>query len=147
MPDRKIRVLIAKPGLDGHDRGAKVVAQGLRDAGMEVIYLGLRLTPEQIAETAIQEDVDVVGIDCLSGAHMVLFPKTVKLIREKGGKDMLVIGGGIIPKKDIPKLKEAGIAQIFGPGTSIEEIVNFIKKNLPEKGFDKEDRSPRNCSQ
>jgi len=130
MPDRKIRVLIAKPGLDGHDRGAKVVAQGLRDAGMEVIYLGLRLTPEQIAEAAIQEDVDIVGLDCLSGAHMVLFPKTVKLIREKGGNDILVIGGGIIPKKDIPKLKEAGIVQIFGPGTSIDEIVQFIKTNM-----------------
>jgi len=131
--------LIAKPGLDGHDRGAKVVARGLRDAGMEVIYLGLRLTPEQIAMAAIQEDVDVVGLDCLSGAHMTLFPKTVSLLRQKRGKDILVVGGGIIPKKDIPKLKEGGIAQIFGPGTSIEEIVNFIKQNLPEEGFDKED--------
>ena len=139
MHNRKIRVLIAKPGLDGHDRGAKVVAQGLRDAGMEVIYLGLRLTPEQIAETAIQEDVDVVGIDCLSGAHMVLFPKTVKLIREKGGKDMLVIGGGIIPKKDIPKLKEAGIAQTFGPGTPLEEIVKFIETTLERRRNDKKD--------
>ncbi len=133
MRDRKIRVLIAKPGLDGHDRGAKVVARGLRDAGMEVIYLGLRLTPEQISEAAIQEDVDVVGVDCLSGAHMTLFPKTVQLIREKGGKDILVIGGGIIPKKDIPKLKEAGIAVIFGPGTAIEDISNFIKANLERK--------------
>ena len=113
--DKKIRVLIAKPGLDGHDRGVKVVARGLRDAGMEVIYLGLRLTPEQIAESAIQEDVDVVGLDCLSGAHMALFPKTVNLLREKGGKDMLVIAGGIIPKKDIPALKEAGFTGIFGP--------------------------------
>lgn len=139
MHNKKIRVLIAKPGLDGHDRGAKVVAQGLRDAGMEVIYLGLRLTPEQIAETAIQEDVDVVGIDCLSGAHMVLFPKTVKLIREKGGKDMLVIGGGIIPKKDIPKLKEAGIAQTFGPGTPLEEIVKFIETTLERRRNDKKD--------
>ncbi len=131
--NRKIRVLIAKPGLDGHDRGVKVVARGLRDAGMEVIYLGLRLTPEQIAEAAIQEDVDVVGMDCLSGAHMTLFPKTVQLIREKGGKDILVIGGGIIPKKDIPKLKEAGITQIFGPGTPIDEITNFIKTNLANR--------------
>ena len=136
--NRKIRVLIAKPGLDGHDRGVKVVARGLRDAGMEVIYLGLRLTPEQIAEAAIQEDVDVVGVDCLSGAHMVLFPKTVRLIRERGGKDILVIGGGIIPKKDIPKLKEAGIAGIFGPGTLIDEISNFIKMNLAERDNDKE---------
>ena len=132
--NRRIRVLIAKPGLDGHDRGVKVVARGLRDAGMEVIYLGLRLTPEQIAEAAIQEDVDVVGIDCLSGAHMTLFPKTVQLIREKGGKDILVIGGGVIPKKDIPKLKETGIAQIFGPGTTIDEISSFIKTNLVERG-------------
>jgi methylmalonyl-CoA mutase C-terminal domain/subunit len=133
-----IRVLIAKPGLDGHDRGAKVVARGLRDAGMEVIYLGLRLTPEQIAEAAIQESVDVVGLDCLSGAHMALFPKTVQLIREKGGNDILVIGGGIIPKKDIPKLREAGIVQIFGPGTPIDEIVQFIEINL-RKSDDKED--------
>lgn len=126
---KKIRVLIAKPGLDGHDRGVKVVSRGLRDAGMEVIYLGLRLTPEQIAESAIQEDVDVVGLDCLSGAHMVLFPKTVNLLREKGGKDMLVVAGGIIPEKDIPALKEAGIAAIFGPGTPIADIVSFIENN------------------
>ena len=133
MRHRKIRVLIAKPGLDGHDRGAKVVARGLRDAGMEVIYLGLRLTPEQIAEAAIQEDVDVVGLDCLSGAHMALFPKTVRLIRQKGGNDILVIGGGIIPKKDIPKLKQAGIAQIFGPGTPLDEIVRFIETTLEKR--------------
>ena len=139
MRNRKIRVLIAKPGLDGHDRGVKAVARGLRDAGMEVIYLGLRLTPEQIAESAIQEDVDVVGLDCLSGAHMALFPKTVKLIRDKGGNDILVIGGGIIPKKDIPKLKEAGIAQIFGSGTPLEEIVKFIETTLERRGNDKED--------
>jgi len=138
VPNRKIRVLIAKPGLDGHDRGVKVVARGLRDAGMEVIYLGLRLTPEQIAESAIQEDVDVVGLDCLSGAHMALFPRTVELIREKGGNDILVIGGGIIPKKDIPKLKEAGIAEIFGPGTSLDEIASFITTNLRYSN-DKED--------
>jgi len=130
--------LIAKPGLDGHDRGVKVVARGLRDAGMEVIYLGLRLTPEQIAEAAIQEAVDVVGLDCLSGAHMALFPKTVQLIREKGGNDILVIGGGIIPKMDIPKLREAGVIQIFGPGTSLNEIVQFIETNL-RKSDDKED--------
>ena len=133
VSDRKIRVLIAKPGLDGHDRGVKVVARGLRDAGMEVIYLGLRLTPEQIAEAAIQEDVNVVGLDCLSGAHMTLFPKTVQLIRQRGGEGILVIGGGIIPKKDVPKLKEAGIAQIFGPGTPIDEISNFIKTNLASR--------------
>ena len=136
MQNRKIRVLIAKPGLDGHDRGIKVVARGLRDAGMEVIYLGLRLTPEQIAEAAIQEDVDVVGLSCLSGAHLSLFPKTVRLVREKGGRDILFIGGGVIPKKDIPKLREAGIAQIFGPGTPIAEIVKFIEENLPEGSID-----------
>jgi methylmalonyl-CoA mutase C-terminal domain/subunit len=139
VQNRKIRVLIAKPGLDGHDRGIKAVARGLRDAGMEVIYLGLRLTPEQIAEAAIQEDVDVVGLSCLSGAHLSLFPKTVSLVREKGGRDILFIGGGIIPKKDIPKLREAGIAQIFGPGTPLAEIVKFIKANLPEEIIDKED--------
>ena len=130
MQGRKIRVLIAKPGLDGHDRGAKVTAQGLKDAGMEVIYLGLRVTPEQIAEAAIQEDADVVGLSCLSGAHMTLFPKTVKLIREKSNKAVLFIGGGIIPKKDIPKLEAAGIAQTFGPGTPLDEIVRFIKTSL-----------------
>ena len=139
MRNRKIRVLIAKPGLDGHDRGAKVVARGLRDAGMEVIYLGLHLTPEQIAEAAIQEDVDVVGLDCLSGAHMALFPRTVSLIRQKGGKDILVICGGIIPKKDIPKLREAGIAQIFGPGTPLEEIAKFIETTLEKSSNDKKD--------
>ncbi len=136
MQNRKIRVLIAKPGLDGHDRGIKAVARGLRDAGMEVIYLGLRLTPEQIAEAAIQEDVDVVGLSCLSGAHLSLFPKTVSLVREKGGRDILFIGGGIIPKKDIPKLREAGIAQIFGPGTPLAEIVKFIEENLSGRGID-----------
>ena len=136
MRNRKLRVLIAKPGLDGHDRGVKVVARGLRDAGMEVIYLGLRLTPEQIAEAAIQEDVDVVGLDCLSGAHMALFPKTVELIRQKGGRNILVIGGGIIPKKDIPELKEAGIAGIFGPGTPIDEIIKFIETSLKESTDD-----------
>ncbi len=130
MPAKKIRVVIAKPGLDGHDRGAHVVAQGLRDAGMEVIYLGLRVTPEQIVEAAIQEDADVVGLSCLSGAHMALFPKTVKLLREKTDKDILFIGGGIVPGKDAPKLKAAGVAEIFGPGTPIAEIVSYIKNKL-----------------
>jgi len=130
MLTKKIRVLIAKPGLDGHDRGAIVVAQGLRDAGMEVIYLGLRVTPEQIAEAAVQEDVDVVGLSCLSGAHLALFPKTVSFTRERTDKDILFIGGGIIPKKDVSKLKESGIAQTFGPGTPIPEIVTFIKNSI-----------------
>ncbi len=126
---KKIRVLIAKPGLDGHDRGAKVVARALRDAGMEVIYTGLHQTPEMIVEAAIQEDVDVVGLSCLSGAHMTLFPRVVELLREKGAGDILVTAGGIIPDEDIPKLKEAGIAATFGPGTSLEEIIEFHKKN------------------
>ena len=139
MQDRKIRVLVAKPGLDGHDRGAKVISQGLKDAGMEVIYLGLRVMPEQIAEAAIQEDVDVVGLSCLSGAHMTLFPKTVRFIREKSNKDILFIGGGIIPKKDISKLEATGIAQTFGPGTSLDEIVKFIKTSLGVKDNDIKD--------
>ncbi len=130
MSHKKIRVLVAKPGLDGHDRGAKVVARGLRDAGFEVIYLGLRLTPEQIAESAIQEDADVVGLSCLSGAHMALFPTTVKLIREKGGKDVLVVGGGIIPREDVPELTAAGMAQLFGPGTPLEDIAKFIRARV-----------------
>lgn len=130
---KKIRVLVAKPGLDGHDRGAKVIARGLRDAGMEVIYLGLRLTPEQIAEAAMQEDVDVVGLSCLSGAHMALFPKTVQLIRQNCDKEVLIIGGGIIPEKDIAELKAAGVTGLFGPGTPMQDIVNFINSSLGVK--------------
>lgn len=130
MARNKIRVLIAKPGLDGHDRGAKVIARGLMDAGMEVIYLGLRLTPEQIAEAAVQEDVDVVGLSCLSGAHMALFPRTVELVREKGGGKVLFIGGGIIPEKDIAPLKKAGIAEVFGPGTQLDDIAAFITNSM-----------------
>ena len=133
MTNKTIRVLIAKPGLDGHDRGVNVIAQGLRDAGMEVIYLGLRITPEQIAEASVQEDADVIGLSCLSGAHMVLFPKIVKLTKEKNDKDILFIGGGIIPKKDVSKLKESGIAKTFGPGTPIPEIVDFIKSKFGEE--------------
>ncbi|MBO8167564.1 MAG: cobalamin B12-binding domain-containing protein [Thermoanaerobacteraceae bacterium] len=128
--EKPIRVLIAKAGLDGHDRGAKVIAQSLRDAGMEVIYTGLRQTPEQIAEAAIQEDVQVVGISSLSGAHMHLFPPVVELLREKGAGDILVIGGGVIPEEDIPYLKEAGIAEVFTPGTSTKEIIKFIKEHV-----------------
>ncbi|NLY66518.1 MAG: cobalamin B12-binding domain-containing protein [Tissierellia bacterium] len=128
--DRPIRVLVAKPGLDGHDRGAKVIARALRDAGMEVIYTGLRQTPEQIVQAAIQEDVDVVAMSILSGAHNHLFPKVVNLLREEGVDDVLIIGGGVIPDEDIPKLKEAGIEEIFTPGTSTKEVVEFIKNNL-----------------
>ncbi len=127
--DRKIRVLVAKPGLDGHDRGAKVVARALRDAGMEVIYTGIRQTPEMIVEAALQEDVDVIGLSILSGAHMALFPRIVELMRENGLDDVLVIAGGIIPDEDIPQLKGLGISGIFGPGTSTQDIVAFINEN------------------
>jgi methylmalonyl-CoA mutase C-terminal domain/subunit len=127
MEDRKIRVLIAKPGLDGHDRGAKVIARTLRDAGVEVIYTGIRQTPEQIVSAAIQEDVDVIGLSCLSGAHGYLFPRVCKILEEKGASDILVVGGGIIPEEDIPMLKKAGVKEVFLPGTSIEEITNYIK--------------------
>ena len=127
--DRKIRVLVAKPGLDGHDRGAKVVARALRDAGMEVIYTGIRQTPEMIVEAALQEDVDVIGLSILSGAHMALFPRIVELMRENGLDDVLVIAGGIIPDEDIPQLKGLGISGIFGPGTSPQDIVAFINEN------------------
>jgi methylmalonyl-CoA mutase C-terminal domain/subunit len=126
----KIRVLVAKPGLDGHDRGAKVVARALRDAGFEVIYTGLRQTPEQIAQAAADEDVNVVAMSILSGAHPHLFPKVVNLVREKGMKDALIIGGGVIPEGDIPALKEAGIAEVFTPGTPTTAIVDFIKANV-----------------
>jgi methylmalonyl-CoA mutase C-terminal domain/subunit len=127
---RKIRVLVAKPGLDGHDRGAKVIARALRDAGMEVIYTGIRQTPEQIANAAIQEDVDIVGLSSLSGAHNYLFPKVVQILREKGAGDILVFGGGIIPVDDIPGLKKAGIREIFQPGASTEDIIKYIKENV-----------------
>lgn len=132
-PEDKIRVLIAKPGLDGHDRGAKVVARALRDAGMEVIYTGLRQTPEQIAEAALQEDVQVVGLSILSGAHNHLFPRIVSLLREKGMDDVLVIGGGVIPQEDIPGLKSAGVAEIFTPGTSTGEIADYIRAHVAKE--------------
>jgi len=125
---RKIRVIIAKPGLDGHDRGAKVIARALRDAGMEVIYSGLRQTPAQIAAAAIQEDVDVVGLSILSGAHNVLFPEILKLLKERGGEDILVLAGGIIPDKDIAPLKAMGIREIFLPGTATHTLVEFIQR-------------------
>ncbi len=128
--DKRIRVLVAKPGLDGHDRGAKVVARALRDAGFEVIYTGIRLTPEQIAEAALQEDVNVVALSLLSGAHNTLFPRAVELLKEKGLTDVLVIGGGVIPDADIPGLKAAGVAEVFTPGTPTSEIVEFIKTNV-----------------
>ena len=129
MSERKIRVLIAKPGLDGHDRGAKVVARSLRDAGFEVIYTGIRQTPQMIAEAALQEDVDVVGLSILSGAHLTLCPKVVELLREQGQQNVLVLVGGIVPDEDIEKLKTAGIEGVFGPGTSTQQIVDFINQN------------------
>lgn len=129
----KHRIIVAKPGLDGHDRGAKVVARALRDAGFEVIYTGLHQTPEQIAETAIQEDADAVGLSCHSGAHMTLFPRTAKLLRERGAADVVVFGGGVIPKDDIPKLERAGIERIFTPGTSTGEIVAWLRERLSAK--------------
>ncbi len=132
MPEKKIRVLIAKPGLDGHDRGAKVVARALRDAGMEVIYTGLRQTPEMIVEAALQEDVDVVGLSILSGAHTTLLPRIVNLLKENGLDDVLVVAGGIIPDEDVPVLKEMGVRGIFGPGTSTEDIVQFIREEVNE---------------
>ncbi len=128
--EKRIRVLVAKPGLDGHDRGAKVVARALRDAGFEVIYTGLRQTPEQIAEAALQEDVNVVAMSLLSGAHNTLFPKVVSLVKEKGMNDVLVVGGGVIPDADIPGLKAAGVADIFTPGTPTAKIIEFIKTNV-----------------
>ena len=131
MAARKIRVVVAKPGLDGHDRGAKIVARALRDAGMEVIYTGLHQTPEQIAETAIQEDADAVGISILSGAHMTLVPRIVELLREQGADDVLVVVGGTIPHDDAEELKRQGIAAVFGPGAPTSEIVDFLKGAVP----------------
>ncbi len=130
MSGKRIRVLIAKPGLDGHDRGAKVIARALRDAGMEVVYTGIRQTPEMIAEAAVQEDVDVVGMSILSGAHMALFPRVMDLLRENDMEDVLVVAGGIIPDEDVPALNEMGVKGIFGPGTSTDVIVNFIRENV-----------------
>lgn len=130
MSEKKIRVLVAKPGLDGHDRGAKVIARALRDAGMEVIYTGLRQTPEMIASAAVQEDVDVIGLSILSGAHNTICPRLLDLLREKNMTDVTVLVGGIIPEQDIPGLKKAGIAEIFLPGTSTMDIVDFIRKRF-----------------
>lgn len=127
---KPIRVLVAKPGLDGHDRGAKLIARALRDAGMEIIYTGLRQTPEQIVAAAVQEDVDCIGVSILSGAHNYLLPRTVELLKEQGVDDVLFVGGGVIPDEDIPGLKEAGIDEIFTPGTSTTTIIEYIKNNV-----------------
>ena len=130
MAEKRIRVIVAKPGLDGHDRGAKVVARALRDAGFEVIYTGLRQTPEQIVEAALSEDVNVVALSLLSGAHNTLFPKIVEMLKEKGMGDVLVVGGGVIPDADIPSLKEAGVSAVFTPGTPTADVIEFIKANV-----------------
>jgi len=130
---RRYRVVIAKPGLDGHDRGAKVIARALRDAGFEVIYTGLHQTPEQVAETALQEDADAVGLSVLSGAHLTLFPRVVELLREKGVGDVLVFGGGIIPEADVARLKEAGVAALFTPGAPLAEITGWLEQALDER--------------
>jgi len=133
-PKRKLRVLVAKPGLDGHDRGVRVIARGFRDAGYEVVYTGVHQTPEQIASTAVQEDVDLVGLSCLSGAHLFLFGEVVRLLGERGASDLTVIGGGIIPEEDIPRLIEAGIKAVFLPGTSLDEIIEWTEANVHPGG-------------
>jgi len=130
---QKIRVLVAKPGLDGHDRGAKVVARALRDAGMEVVYTGLRQTPEQIVEAALQEDVDVIGLSCLSGAHNHLFGQVAELLKQHNAEDIVILGGGVIPEEDIPALKAQGVSEIFTPGASTAQVVEFIKKHVVTK--------------
>ncbi len=129
---RPIRILVAKPGLDGHDRGAKVLARAFRDAGMEVIYTGLRQTPEMVAEAAIQEDVDVVALSLLSGAHMTLMPRVVELLAERDGEDIIVLGGGVIPEDDAAELKKQGISEVFGPGTPTDEIITYIQERVDQ---------------
>jgi methylmalonyl-CoA mutase C-terminal domain/subunit len=130
MEQRRLRIVVAKPGLDGHDRGAKIIARALRDGGFEVIYTGLHQTPQMIAETVVQEDADAVGLSVLSGAHMTLFPEVIRLLRERGAGDVTVFGGGIIPTEDVARLKEIGVAEIFGPGASTEEIVAWVREQV-----------------
>jgi methylmalonyl-CoA mutase C-terminal domain/subunit len=138
MPERKIRVLVAKPGLDGHDRGAKVIASALRDAGMEVIYTGLHQTPEMVVSAAIQEDVDVVAMSILSGAHMTLFPRVLEMLRQEGADHILLTGGGIIPEEDMEALRAQGVGQLFGPGTTTSQAVEYIRGWFAEHGRDRE---------
>jgi methylmalonyl-CoA mutase cobalamin-binding domain/chain len=130
MPDRKLRILVAKPGLDGHDRGAKIIARALRDAGMEVIYTGLHQTPEMIVNAAVQEDVDAIGLSIMSGAHMTLFPAVIDLLKQQQASDIGIFGGGIIPDDDIPRLKELGVSEIFTPGSSTQDIVQWIRQHI-----------------
>ena len=139
MKFEKIRVLMAKPGLDGHDRGVKIISRALMDAGMEVVYGGRRQTPEQIVRTAIQEDVDIIGLSCLSGAHLTLFKAVMELLKAGGARDIIVLGGGIIPDPDIPLLEEAGIRKIFGPGTTTREIVDFIEQSVRADGSNRQE--------
>ncbi|MFP3927764.1 MAG: cobalamin B12-binding domain-containing protein [Desulfobacteraceae bacterium] len=134
--NRRLRVMVAKPGLDGHDRGARVIARAFRDAGFEVIYSGLHQSPDEIVQAAIQEDVDMVGLSSLAGAHMYLFPEVVKGLEERGSEDIVVIGGGIIPEEDIPRLKAAGIREVFTPGTPLEVIVRWVRENVKPKGVE-----------
>jgi methylmalonyl-CoA mutase C-terminal domain/subunit len=138
---KKIRVLVAKPGLDGHDRGAKVICRALRDAGMEVIYTGLRRTPEEIVSAAVQEDADLIGLSILSGAHPILFPRIIKLLKDQGAEDIPVIAGGIIPEKDVPRMKKIGVREIFLPGTSTQDIVRWVRENVGRK-VKKQRRAP-----
>jgi methylmalonyl-CoA mutase C-terminal domain/subunit len=138
---KKIRVLVAKPGLDGHDRGAKVICRALRDAGMEVIYTGLRRTPEEIVSAAVQEDADLIGLSILSGAHPILFPRIIKLLKDQGAEDIPVIAGGIIPEKDVPRMKKIGVREIFLPGTSTQDIVRWVRENVGRKAK-KQRRAP-----
>jgi methylmalonyl-CoA mutase C-terminal domain/subunit len=132
--ERKLKIIIAKPGLDGHDRGAKVVARALRDAGFEVVYTGIRQTPEMIAETALQEDADVIGLSILSGAHLELFPRVVEELKKRGMDDVVLFGGGIIPREDIPQLEKLGFKGIFGPGSSTHDIIEWVRNNAPKRG-------------
>jgi len=130
MPDRPLRILVAKPGLDGHDRGAKIIARALRDAGFEVIYTGLHQTPEMIVAAAVQEDVDAIGLSILSGAHMSIFPAVIDLLKQQGAGDIAVFGGGIVPQDDVPKLKDAGVAEVFLPGSSTQTIIDWIRQHI-----------------
>jgi methylmalonyl-CoA mutase, C-terminal domain len=133
MAEKRLRILVAKPGLDGHDRGAKIIARALRDGGFEVIYTGLHQTPEMIAEAAVQEDVDAVGLSVLSGAHMTLFPEVIRLLKQRGAEDVVVFGGGIIPDDDAAKLKQQGVKEIFTPGASTDDIVKWVRENVPPR--------------
>jgi methylmalonyl-CoA mutase C-terminal domain/subunit len=135
LKERRLRVMVAKPGLDGHDRGARIIARAFRDAGFEVVYTGLHQTPEEIVKAAIQEDVDMIGLSSLAGAHMYLYPRVVELLQEQGAGEIVVCGGGIIPEEDIPKLKTVGVKEIFGPGSALKEMVEWVRNNVKPRGY------------